>query len=135
MAENHRKKRKGRGAGTGYGAKKKHRGKGSQGGKGWGGSTKHNRSYVYSKDPFHFGRKGFHRRNRKEIIAINVGELEKISSGKKEIDLRKLGYGKLLGRGEIKSAFRIEVDRFSKSAKEKIESAGGSIIEKEIKEL
>jgi large subunit ribosomal protein L15 len=42
-----------------------------------------------------------------------------ISSDKKLI--------KVLGKGEIKSKINVEVNAFSKSAKEKIEAAGGSI--------
>jgi large subunit ribosomal protein L15 len=34
---------------------------------------------------------------------------------------------KILGRGEVKKKFHLEVDRISASAKEKIEKAGGSI--------
>src|SRR3989338_1352593 len=83
----------------GWGAKKKHRGKGSRGGKGWGGSTKHKRSYVYTYAPEHLGYKGFHSLKKKER-AINVGELEKfLAEGKKELDLNELGYGKLLSKG------------------------------------
>ena len=52
----------------GYGAKKKHRGKGSKGGKGYGGSTKHNRTYIYAYEPEHFGHKGFHSMKKKDVI-------------------------------------------------------------------
>jgi large subunit ribosomal protein L15 len=34
---------------------------------------------------------------------------------------------KILGNGEIKAKLQIEVNAFSKSAKEKVEAAGGSI--------
>jgi ribosomal protein L15 len=33
----------------------------------------------------------------------------------------------LLGSGEVKAKFQVEVNAFSKSAKEKIEAAGGTI--------
>ncbi len=109
----------------GWGAKKKHRGKGSRGGKGWGGSTKHKRSYVYTYAPDHFGYKGFHSL-KKRGKAINVGDLEKL--GKKEIDLNEMGYEKLLSKGKVSSALTIKVSKFSAKAKEKIEAAGGKII-------
>src|SRR3989338_363122 len=112
----------------GYGSKKKHRGKGSQGGKGWGGSTKHKRSFIYAYKPDHFGHKGFHSIGREEEKVANVGELEKLGNGKKEISLADLGYGKLLGDGKISVQVTVHVAKFSKSAKEKIESAGGKII-------
>src|SRR3989344_9625392 len=104
----------------GWGAKKKHRGKGSRGGKGWGGSTKHKRSYVYTYAPDHFGYKGFHSLKKKDN-AINVGDLEKL--GKKEIDLSEMGYEKLLSKGNVSSALTVKVSKFSAKAKEKIEAA------------
>ncbi len=121
-----KKVRKMRGTMTyGYGAKKKHRGKGSQGGKGWGGSTKHKRSFIYAYKTDHFGHKGFHSLAKGEKV-INVGELEKI--GKGEINLTQLGFGKLLGEGKISASITVHVNQFSKSAKEKIEQAGGKIV-------
>jgi len=53
---------------------------------------------------------------------INLEELKKlglISSTKKPV--------KILGKGELKTKIDLEVNAVSKSAKEKIESAGGSI--------
>lgn len=122
-----RPKRKGRGAGTGYGSKKKHRGKGSRGGKGFAGLHKHKWSWVVSKAPDHYGYKGFVSRRKKEK-AINVGDIEKlITDNRNEIDLKKLGYGKLLSRGHVSSALTVKVVKFSERAKEKIERAGGRI--------
>ena len=108
----------------GWGAKKKHRGKGSKGGKGYGGSTKHKRSYIYAHKRDHFGKKGFHALKEKNRI-INVGELEKISEGKSEIDLTAMRYDKLLSKGNISKPLTIIAQAFSKIAKEKIEKAGG----------
>lgn len=121
-----RKKEKGRGAGTGYGSKKKHRGKGSKGGRGYAGLHKHKWSWVTTKDPEHYGYKGFYSR-RKKTRAINVGELEKIAAGN-EIDLTRMGYGKLLSRGNVTRAFNVKVEKFSERAKMKIEKAGGKIV-------
>lgn len=128
-----RKKRKGRGAGTGYGSKKKHRGGGSRGGRGFGGSHKHKYSYVTTKDPSHFGYKGFHSL-KKKIRTINVSELKKLHDSLKtedrvgnEIDLTKLGYGKLLSRGKINRAFTIKVENATERAKKKLEEAGGTL--------
>ena len=121
-----RKKEKGRGAGTGYGAKKKHRGKGSQGGRGYAGLHKHKWSWVGTKDPEHYGYKGF-TPHTKRIKAVNVGELE-ILTQDKEIDLQKLGYGKLLSRGKVSAALTVKVAKYTERAKTKIEKAGGKII-------
>ena len=108
----------------GWGAKKKHRGKGSRGGKGYGGSSKHKRSYIYTYEPGHFGHKGFHS-FKKKGKAVNVGDLEKF--GKGEINLTELGYEKLLSKGIVSSPLIIKVSKFSQRAKEKIEAAGGKI--------
>lgn len=121
-----RKKRKGRGAGTGYGSKKKHRGKGSKGGRGYAGLHKHRWSWVVSKSPEHYGYKGFVSRRTKEK-AINVGGLEALAAGN-EVDLTKLGYGKLLSRGSVRGALTVRVEKFTERAREKVEKAGGKII-------
>ncbi len=110
----------------GWGAKKKHRGGGSQGGRGMGGSEKHKRSFVYTKKPDHFGYKGFYSL-KKKVKSINVGDLEKMEG--ETFDLGKLGYGKLLGRGKINRAITVTVESFSAHAKEKVEKAGGKITE------
>ncbi|MBI4170910.1 MAG: uL15 family ribosomal protein [Candidatus Aenigmarchaeota archaeon] len=127
MTARFKQKRKGRGSGTGYGSKKKHRGKGSRGGKGFAGLHKHKWSWVVSKAPQHYGYKGFVSRRKKEK-AINVGDVEKlITDNRNEIDLKTLGYGKLLSRGNVQSALTVKVAKFTERAKEKIEKAGGRI--------
>ena len=47
-----------------------------------------------------------------------------------KINLTELGYDKLLSKGKAKSKYEIIVSSLSAKAKEKIESAGGKIIEK-----
>jgi large subunit ribosomal protein L15 len=47
--------------------------------------------------------------------------------GKKLLDLRSLGYMKLLGSGKIQVPVVVRIDEFSKSAASKIEAAGGRI--------
>jgi large subunit ribosomal protein L15 len=118
----------------GWGEKKKHRGKGSRGGKGWGGSTKHKRSYVYTYEPDHFGYRGFHSLKKKGK-SINVGELEGLlAKGKTEIDLSELGYTKLLSKGNVSSSIVVKVTKSSPKAKEKIEKAGGKIIAEKVED-
>ncbi len=115
----------------GYGSKKKHRGKGSKGGKGYAGSHKHKWTYIVKYEPDHFGKHGFTSlkkvKMRRRIKIINVGELEKIATGK-EIDLDAMGYTKLLGKGEVTKPFVVKISNFSAKAKEKIEAAGGKIL-------
>lgn len=113
-----------RGYRRGYGSKKKHRGKGSKGGKGWGGSTKHNRSYVYTKARDHFGHTGFHSLHP-TTRAINVGDLESFAPG--EVNLTALGYHKLLSKGSVTKSFAITVGQCTTGAKKKIEQSGGTV--------
>jgi large subunit ribosomal protein L15 len=72
---------------------------------------------------------------------INLNALQRIADEKKltadvlnAVALRKLGLisstkkpVKVLGKGDIKVKVNLEVDAFSKTAKEKIEAAGGTI--------
>lgn len=104
--------------------KKKHRGGGSQGGRGLGGSHKHKFSFVTSKEPDRYGYKGFYSK-KKKANSINIYELAKLDGD--SFDLKKLGYGKLLGKGKISKAVTVIVNEVSKQAKEKIEKAGGKI--------
>ncbi|MEM5812805.1 MAG: uL15 family ribosomal protein [Candidatus Aenigmatarchaeota archaeon] len=148
-----RKTRKMRGSKThGYGSKKKHRGKGSKGGKGYAGSHKHKWIKIIKEEPDHFGKHGFTSIRRKESKAINIKDLERLikdfregkidikndeikeDNEKIEINLTKLGYDKLLGKGKLnfEKPIIIIVKSFSKQAKEKIESANGKIIAEEI---
>jgi large subunit ribosomal protein L15 len=108
----------------GWGAKKKHRGSGSQGGHGMGGGHKHKYSWVTTYAPDYFGYKGFFSKQKKEK-AINIGDLEKMSGN--EINLRKMGYGKLLGKGKLTRAITVTVNSCSAQAKEKVEKAGGQV--------
>ena len=124
-----KKVRKMRGYNRGFGEKKKHRGKGSHGGKGYAGSTKHKKSYIVRFEPKHFDHKGFHSLSKEEARIVNVGDLQKLAVGKNEINLTGLGYDKLLGNGEISAPLTVHVSQFSKSAKAKIEKAGGKIAE------
>ncbi|MBI2971950.1 MAG: uL15 family ribosomal protein [Candidatus Aenigmarchaeota archaeon] len=130
MKRRTKKVHKMRGYRRGYGSKKKHRGKGSKGGKGWGGSTKHNRSYVYSYARDHFGHTGFHPLGRK-VMAINVGELQKLASNG-TVHLAEFGYGRLLSRGTVAVSLTVHVAYCSPKAKEKIEKAGGKVVSAEV---
>lgn len=111
----------------GWGAKKKHRGKGSRGGKGYAGSHKHKYSYIVKYEPDHFGYKGFHSLKEKDK-SVNIKDLEKLAEGKNELDLSALGIDKLLSAGEITRPLTVKVKKFSKKAKEKIENAGGKFV-------
>ncbi len=125
-----RKVRKMRGSHThGWGAKKKHRGKGSRGGKGMGGSGKragHYKSYIIKHYGLeYFGKHGFHRPQvYKKNLGINIRDLPLTE----QIDLRALGYQKLLAKGIPRMKHTITALQCSKKAKEKIERGGGKVI-------
>ena len=110
--------------------KKAGRGAGLRGGKGNAGLLKHRRMYMNKYMPDHFGKHGFKRPPSavKKAKAINVGQLEEMFPNKKEIDLGKEGYTKLIGSGIINSKIKIKVDKASSKAITKIEEKGGEVI-------
>lgn len=127
----------------GGGAKKKRRGAGSRGGRGMAGSGKR----ADQKKPTilklygnsYFGKKGFKSKNKKVIKPITIQTIETklynwLKNGilKKEkeeikINLKELGYNKLLSKGKIKNKYNIEVEYASKNVIEKIQKSGGKI--------
>ncbi|MBI3190414.1 uL15 family ribosomal protein [archaeon] len=112
----------------GWGAKKKHRGGGSQGGRGFAGLHKHKYTKITTSGSMdYFGFKGF-TSLKKRAKALNVGDLRDVCDGKEDVNLTALGYGKLLSRGKADKAYIVKVKSFSKSAKKKIEEAGGKIV-------
>jgi large subunit ribosomal protein L15 len=84
---------------------------------------------------------GFTNHSRVEYQVVNLDVLQKLADEIKLTSeiinpemLKKLGListlnqpVKILGNGEIKSKLQLEVNGFSKAAKEKIETAGGTI--------
>jgi len=83
-------------------------------------------------------RKGFTNINRIEYKVVNVERLNGFPQGS-TVDLEVLvGAGvikssrervKILGQGELGHALTVEAHKFSASAREKIEAAGGSVVE------
>ncbi|MDQ3021994.1 MAG: 50S ribosomal protein L15 [Bacteroidota bacterium] len=141
-AEGSRKKRKrvGRGQGSGHG------GTSTRGHKG-----QHSRSGAKFRAWFEGGQMPLQRRvpkfgfkniNRIEYVTINLDDLQSlIDNGKiseTKIDKEYLLKNsfikgknkplKILGNGELKSKLEITADAFSKSAKEKIEKGGGKAV-------
>jgi large subunit ribosomal protein L15 len=137
-----RKIRKKRGSRTvGYGIIGQHRGIGQRGGHGKTGRRKHLWSYVLRYEPDYFEKKGFKPPKRSEPKVINVGEVDEevsrlLNEGKAtkkadgiHINLKELGYDKLLGSGRVTYPLFLKVDSFSKSAAEKIKRAKGRILQ------
>jgi len=109
--------------------KKGGRGAGLRGGKGNAGLMKHKYMHMIKYMPDHFGRHGFKRHSgttSKDKI-INVGQLEEKFPGKKDINLTKEGFDKLLGGGKINSSLKIKVSSASQKAIDKIAEHGGEV--------
>ncbi len=133
----HKKKRVGRGPGSGLG---KTAGRGHKGQK--------SRSGYSSKIGFEGGqmplqrrlpKRGFTNIFKKKWLEISLSKLEENFNAGDEITpevLHERGLIKkakhdlvILGTGEISKALKISAHRFTKTAKDKIEKAGGSITE------
>jgi len=132
MIKKRKKSTRYRGSHThGRGGKKKARGSGHRGGFGMAGTGKRadqRKTFITNLDRKYFGKEGLKPKKRKYQI-INVGNIEKISKGKKELDLSNY---KILSDGEIQDAIIITAGSASGSAIKKIEKAGGKIIIKKI---
>lgn len=141
-----KKSRKYRGFNRGRGNGKRARGAGNRGGRGRAGLGKragHNKlKYLRYPELGRIGAHGFKSAKQAKNFhpkAINVQQIDSMISTlirknlavKKaegiEINLSKIGYGKLLGTGKVKNKLIVTVSKFTKSAKQKIESAGGKI--------
>lgn len=141
MPHKERKVRKQRGSRyMGWGQVGQHRKSGGRGGKGKAGGRKHFWIRTVKYEASRFRNKGFLPPSAKkpEPITINVGELEDLArkvltdygiKGGNTLNLDELGIDKVLGRGNLSIPLKIKVDEWSQSAKEKIEEAGGSLLE------
>jgi large subunit ribosomal protein L15 len=143
MIRRTRKIRKMRGSRTvGGGSSKKRRGAGHRGGRGNAGLHKSKWTWTVKYDPKHFGKYGF-KRPPKSILKfapVNLDYLDEKSeelvkqglaqskNGAIEIDITDLGYNKVLGKGRVNRPLIIKSPKFSSSAIQKIEEAGGEVI-------
>ncbi|MCS7126721.1 MAG: 50S ribosomal protein L15 [Aigarchaeota archaeon] len=141
MPTRFRKIRKRRGSRThGWGQIGQHRKTGAKGGHGETGKHKHKWTWVLKYDRDYFGKHGFFRPNKKEITAMNLIQLntlvEKLEArkelerrdGKIVVDLRSFGVRKVIGSGKINKPLTVIVERWTKTAEEKIKEAGGEIL-------
>ena len=83
---------------------------------------------------------GFNNRNRKVYQGINLDTLQRLVDEKKikdTVDMDVLVENglagknelvKILGRGELKAKLKVSVHKFTASAKEAIEAAGGEVV-------
>ena len=128
------RKRVGRGMGSGMGktSTRGHKGQGSRSG------SSLMRGFEGGQTPLHrrLPKRGFTNIFRTEYTVVNLDRIAEL--GVSEItldDYRKLGLAsgkkaliKILGSGELTSAITIHAHKFSKSAAEKIEKAGGKAV-------
>lgn len=129
-----KRKRIGRGPGSGHG---KTSGKGVKGQKARTGHHGARFGFEGGQIPMQrrLPKRGFKNPFRVEYFGLNVGDIEQTcSAGGLDVALlkaaglvpRSADKVKILGTGEITKKFAIKADAFSTSAKEKLEKAGGS---------
>ena len=130
------RKRVGRGMGSGMGktSTRGHKGQGSRSG------SSLMRGFEGGQMPLHrrLPKRGFTNIFRTEYTVVNLDRIAELE-GVTEIsldDYRKLGLAsqkkpliKILGSGELTGAITIHAHKFSKSAQEKIEKAGGKVLQ------
>ena len=125
-------KRKGRGPGSGNGktAGRGHKGQNARSGGGVRPGFEGGQMPLYRRLP----KRGFTNKFAKDYVAINVSALEKFENGavvdaaalKEAGVISKIEDGVvIMGRGEITKKLTVKAARFTASAKEKIENAGG----------
>ena len=125
-------KRLGRGTGSGLG---KTSGKGHKGAKARSGGGKRP-GFEGGQMPLtmRLPKRGFTNIFRKEYVAINVDRLEIFEDGMVVTPVELIQYGviknvedgvKILGNGEITKKLTVQANKFSESAKQKSEAAGG----------
>ncbi len=135
ITKNRKRKRLGRGLGSGWG---KTAGKGHKGHR--------SRSGFFARVTFqgslplfrHIPKRGFNNAFALEVAAVNIDALEATFADGSEVTpecIRKSGLHrgrydelKILGNGELKKKLTVSAHRFSQSAKDKIEAAGGKVI-------
>jgi large subunit ribosomal protein L15 len=131
------RKRKGQGGAAGQGKTAGRGTKGEGARRGTGGNLYRQGGNLpfYRRLPFMRG-EGFTPPNRVEYNVVNVDQLAELPAGT-EVTPEFLAQSRmlhktknpvaLLGRGDITVALKVRVQRVTKSAREKIEAAGGSI--------
>ena len=135
----HKKKRIGRGPGSGHGGTSTRGHKGQQSRRG------NSRNFSFEGGQMPINRRlpkfGFNNRFRVEYQVVNVSSLQNLVDNNK-IEDKKISFDllytlgvlskkdipvKILGNGDITASLNIEAHKFSETAKKKIESAGGTI--------
>lgn len=130
----HKDKRVGRGTGSTLG---KTSGRGQKGQKSRSGGNVHPRFEGGQMPLFRrLPKQGFRNWNAKRVAVVNVHALDRVFEDGATVDVETLGeHGlvkgqfdevKILGDGELDKALTVKAHKFSSSARQKIESAGGT---------
>jgi large subunit ribosomal protein L15 len=129
--QKHKKQRVGQGMGTGRG---KYSGRGAKGAKSVSGYSMM-RGFEGGQMPLHrrLPKRGFKNIFREEYAIINVGRLAKLDGDNFDAErlielgiVKKLGAGlKILGTGDLDRKLTVRAHKFSQSALDKIQKAGG----------
>ena len=125
-------KRLGRGVGSGLG---KTSGKGHKGAKARSGGGKRP-GFEGGQKPLtrRLPKRGYYNPFRTEYVAINVDRLEAFEDGATVTPVELIQYGiiknirdgvKIMGNGELTKKLTVQANKFTATAKEKIEAAGG----------
>jgi large subunit ribosomal protein L15 len=129
------KRRLGRGEGNGHGKTccRGHKGAGARAGYSLRAGFEGGQMPLFRKLP----QRGFNRtRFQTPCSVVNIADLSRVAGDKVDIEtLKRAGLirpnskiVKLLGTGDVEKAYSVDVSLVSKSAKEKIEAAGGSFL-------
>ena len=133
-----RRRRVGRGESSGRGKTSGRGHKGAKSRSGWGGMLAHEGGQMPLMR--RLPKRGFNnKRFRTEYAILNVQDLEKYFEADSEVSLetaKGLGISKkretllkILGKGDISKKLTVKAHRFSATAREKIEAAGGTVVE------
>jgi len=136
VSRNKKRRRIGRGTGSGHGktAGRGHKGQGSRRGCSFKPTFQGGTMPLVRRVP----KRGFNNRWGLRVAVVNVGQIEGAFATGDEVSLealaaKNLARGrfdvlKVLGDGELKKKLKVSAHRFSKSAQEKIEKAGGKCV-------
>jgi large subunit ribosomal protein L15 len=136
IKKNRKRKRIGRGPGSGHGktSGRGHKGQGSRAGNSRLATFQGGAMPLVRRVP----KRGFNNRWSLRVAVVNVGDLESSFEAGEDVTLealaaRNLARGrfdvfKVLGDGELSKKLKVSAHRFSKSAQEKIEKAGGEVV-------
>ena len=131
----HRRKRIGRGPGSGWGttAGKGQKGQKSRSGKKIGAWFEGGQMPLQRRLP----KRGFKNPFRVEYVPVNLDDLARVFAEGETVDPdtlrdrgmvpRRAGRIKILGRGELDFPLEVKAHAFSDSARKKVEAAGGSV--------